>query len=253
MIFFLFKLLCFLIKEKNTNNIEIDSITEDETKIKNADMKEKEKKKSNKWIIIILIILGLIALLLWCLNSSEPPVKEEAKTEKIQATPTPENEISEDEVMDENQFSNREIIDETAENASINENQENADSDSTTPNPNRNPEFPNEYMFDKKFDFKLVDFMQANFPNMKLITYGTPREVELKEGKRLTLMSLEYYGDKHFWVYIYLYNTDIIKNPDLIPAGTILKVPRLDKSLVDPNNQANIDAAWDVQKYLLKM
>ena len=239
-------------KEKNTTNIESDSTTKDETKTKNADMKEKEKKKSNKWIIIIiLIILGLIALLLWCLNSSSPPVKEEAKTEETQVAPTPENEISEDEVMNENQFSNKKIIDETAENASVREDQKNTDS--TTPNPNRNPEFPKEYMFDKKFDFRLVDFMQANFPNMKLITYGTPREAELKEGKRLTLMSLEYYGDKHFWVYIYLYNTDIIQNPNNIPAGTIIKVPRLDKSLVDPNNQASIDAAWDVQRYLLKM
>ena len=219
-------------------------------------MQEKEtcrKKKNCKWVIL-LIILGLIALLIWLWSSDYPkitlPVKEEAKTENVQVS-TPEDKIEENDEVDLDQFSQMEIIDETAENEYIDEDQ--TEIDSTTPNPNRKPEFEGEYMFDSKFDFRLLDFMQANYPKMKLITYGTPREVELRAGQRLTLVSLEYYGNKQFWVYLYFYNTNIIKNPDNVPAGTIINVPRLDKSLVDPNNQESIRVAREIQTDMLKM
>ncbi len=217
-----------------------------------------KNKKSCKWLIT-LIILSLIALLIWLWCSDYPKLKltedEGIKTEDIQVAPTDEiDEIDENvdnDTIDINQFSQVEIIDETAENAYVFE--EGATVDSTTPNPNRNPEFEGEYMFDSQFDFKLLDFMQANHPYMKLITYGTPREVELAAGRRLTLLALEYYGHKHFWVYIYLYNTDVIKNPNNIPVGTMVKVPRLDKSLVDPNNEACVNVAQEIQRILLKM
>ncbi len=248
-------------KEENTDKIKTDTPTKNKGKKKRksksnigekskSTKEKKEKKKSSKWAIIlfILIILGLIALLIWWMDGSKfSPVKEGTNTEEVQ--PAPEDEISEDKIMNEEQLSDNK----TNEILKSEPNHSDQAYGSTTPNPNRAPEFPGEYLFDKKFDFKLVDYMQANYPNMKLITYGTPQETVLKEGSRLTLISRDYYGDKKFWVYIYLYNTDIIKDPSNIPTGTIIKVPKLDKSLVDPNNQATIDAAWNVQKYLLKM
>jgi len=205
----------------------------------------KKKKYNSKWGIL-LIILGLIALLVWLWWDYSPQrihVKDRTET----AVNLDNDELDEE----EEPFSNVGIIDETAENAYVYKEQE--DVDSITPNPNRAPEFPGEYMFDEKFDFRLLDFMQSSYPNMKLITYGTPRKVELKAGRRLTLVALEYYGHKQFWVYIYFYNTDIIKDPNNIPAGTVIKVPRLDKSLADPNNQATIDVAREIQRDLLNL
>lgn len=56
---------------------------------------------------------------------------------------------------------------------------------------------------------------------------------QIKDGNRLTLMSLKYYGSKDFWVYIYEANKDHIKNPDRIETGTIIKIPELDKRLIN--------------------
>ena len=256
------------------DKIKIDSTVENNTKTNNTDM---EKRRSNKWIVIIvLLIISGFALLLWY-----PMLTEDAKIEVAKILP--EEKIDEDEIMVGDQSMDETIVEGTSENKQNLDVKTEAKAEpkaeakaepkaeaktevkaepkaeprtgvsSTSPTPNRAPEFQGEYMFDKKFDFRLVDFMQANFPDMKLVTYGTPQEVEVKDGSRLTLIAKKYYGNKRFWVYIYLYNTDIIQHPNDIPAGTVVKVPKLDKSLADPNNPAHIDAAWDVQKYLLKM
>ena len=50
-------------------------------------------------------------------------------------------------------------------------------------------------------------------------------EVKIKPGSRLTMIALEYYGHKLFWVYIYDYNKTIITDPNNIPIGTVIKVP----------------------------
>ncbi len=57
-----------------------------------------------------------------------------------------------------------------------------------------------------------------------------------KEGSRLTLMALKYYGNKLFWVYIYEANKDKIANPDCISAGTHIKIPKLNPKLIDVHN-----------------
>lgn len=41
----------------------------------------------------------------------------------------------------------------------------------------------------------------------------------------LTTMARQYYGDYHFWIYIYLHNKDIITDPDRISAGTRVRIP----------------------------
>ena len=72
-------------------------------------------------------------------------------------------------------------------------------------------------------------------------------------GSRLTLLALKYYGSKDFWVYIYEANKDVIKNPDNISVGTKIKIPKLDKNLIDPNNAKCIQKAKELQsKYLKK-
>jgi nucleoid DNA-binding protein len=56
------------------------------------------------------------------------------------------------------------------------------------------------------------------------------------EGSRLTLMSLKYYGNKLFWVYIYEANKNKIPNPDVISAGTRIVIPKLNPKLIDLHN-----------------
>lgn len=60
----------------------------------------------------------------------------------------------------------------------------------------------------------------------------------LQKGEMLTLMSLKYYGHKAFWVYIYAANTNVISDPDHIPLGTKIRIPKPDPSIInakDPN------------------
>ncbi|MDL2245362.1 HU family DNA-binding protein [Parabacteroides sp. OttesenSCG-928-J18] len=50
--------------------------------------------------------------------------------------------------------------------------------------------------------------------------------VIIEPGLTLTMIALEHYGHKFFWVYLYDYNKDHITNPNNIPIGTEIKVPR---------------------------
>jgi len=61
-------------------------------------------------------------------------------------------------------------------------------------------------------------------------------EERINEGSRLTLISEKYYGFKDFWVYIYEANLQKITNPDRIPTGTIIRIPKLDERLIDKDN-----------------
>ncbi len=51
------------------------------------------------------------------------------------------------------------------------------------------------------------------------------KKVRLGEGKTLRLLALDLFGNREFWVYIYLENKSRIKNPNRIPAGTELRIP----------------------------
>ncbi len=56
------------------------------------------------------------------------------------------------------------------------------------------------------------------------------------EGSRLTRIAERYYGTRDFWVYIYEANKERIKNPDMIPIGTLVKIPKVDARLLDAQN-----------------
>lgn len=60
--------------------------------------------------------------------------------------------------------------------------------------------------------------------------------VPLHEGSRLTLIALRYYGSKTYWPYLFDANRDHIANPNVIDAGTPIRVPRLTKLQLDTTN-----------------
>ncbi|MGC9151356.1 MAG: HU family DNA-binding protein [Microbacter sp.] len=71
--------------------------------------------------------------------------------------------------------------------------------------------------------------------------------VTFQEGSRLTLLSLKYYGNKIFWVYIYEANKNKIENPDQIGAGMRMMIPKLNPGLIDVNNPQCINQAKALQ------
>lgn len=90
-----------------------------------------------------------------------------------------------------------------------------------------------------------VDSLQILFdqPRVYKEFLGSER---IQEGSMLTHFAKRYYGKKEFWVYIYEANKDHIEHPDRIPMGTLIRVPKVDKRLIDVNNQRCIDKAKEL-------
>ncbi|MEG1748389.1 MAG: HU family DNA-binding protein [Tannerellaceae bacterium] len=75
--------------------------------------------------------------------------------------------------------------------------------------------------------------------------------VKIKPGSMLTVIALEYYGSKTFWVYIYEHNKAKIKNPNNVPIGTELEIPAPELYGIDVHNRASIEKAAAKQAELL--
>lgn len=67
--------------------------------------------------------------------------------------------------------------------------------------------------------------------------------VIIEPGLTLTMIALEHYGHKFFWVYLYDYNKDHVTNPNNIPIGTEIKVPRPDLYEITRSREAIEKAA----------
>lgn len=85
----------------------------------------------------------------------------------------------------------------------------------------------------------------------KTSSSGTLTYVTMEPGNRLTLLALKYYGHKAFWVYIYQENKSIISNPDNVPAGTRIRIPKADPALINANDPALVSKAQALQSQIL--
>ncbi len=56
---------------------------------------------------------------------------------------------------------------------------------------------------------------------------GTARTYTVVKGDTLSKIAHSIYGDANKWRKIYEANTDLIKNPDLIRPGQVLKIPEV--------------------------
>lgn len=58
---------------------------------------------------------------------------------------------------------------------------------------------------------------------------GTQTEYTIQEGETLTRVSLKFYGTKALWPYLVKHNAGVLKNPDNVPTGTVIRIPKLAK------------------------
>jgi nucleoid DNA-binding protein len=65
----------------------------------------------------------------------------------------------------------------------------------------------------------------------------------ITRGERLTLIALEEYGHKLFWIYLYEENKSFIKNPEIVLPGLAIWIPPASKYDIDKNNPKSIDKA----------
>lgn len=76
---------------------------------------------------------------------------------------------------------------------------------------------------------KKVMSMPVKPDSVNYIITGTKTTYTMKEGETLTKVSLRFYGTKDLWPYIVKHNQGVIKNPNSVPYGTVLKIPELVK------------------------
>ena len=55
---------------------------------------------------------------------------------------------------------------------------------------------------------------------------GTQEEYSLQKGETIIRASVRFYGTKKFWPYIVKHNMDVLPDPDNIPAGIQIKIPK---------------------------
>ncbi|MDE6653805.1 MAG: hypothetical protein K2K37_05390, partial [Muribaculaceae bacterium] len=66
--------------------------------------------------------------------------------------------------------------------------------------------------------------------------------------RNLNTLALKHYGNKVYWVYIFLDNQDKIKNPNNVIVGTKLRIPPKEQyDVSDTDEKANIEAAFRKQ------
>ena len=80
---------------------------------------------------------------------------------------------------------------------------------------------------EESLEENVVSAQQSN-PIIEM-SEGEVKKVILPQGKTLRLLALDLFGNREFWVYIYLQNKDKIPNPNRVPSGIELVLP--DKSI----------------------
>lgn len=74
----------------------------------------------------------------------------------------------------------------------------------------------------------------------------------LNEGQTLRLLALDQFGNKEFWVYIYLENRERISNPNRVPQGTELILPDTSQYSIDAEDAISVEKAKLLGKEVLK-
>lgn len=105
---------------------------------------------------------------------------------------------------------------------------------------------------DPLWNGEFVAYMKRQHKDVSLETSGLIGETAIKPGLFLTMVALQNYGDKSYWIYLYLYNTDRIKNPNNVPVGTKIRVPNLDKSLVNGPSEEQVNLAKEIRQKFVK-
>jgi len=96
-----------------------------------------------------------------------------------------------------------------------------------------------------------VDSLQVLFETPRVYTDFIASE-RITPGNRLTIISKRYYGSKDFWVYIFEANKERISNPDNIAVGTLIRIPKLDKRLIDTANPRCLEKAKELHDIYIR-
>ena len=219
---------------------------EDENNDKNS-----HGKKLGIAIILFLCILFVVGLVAWM---SDPNIVSKIRYKLTGNEPaTTEVMVDSSEYEETKDFEEQIIAEKTEENAEAIDSIAEATTQDTAEKTEEKPAVKQNVQKYTNFKDDFINYMKKKHPEMDITDQGDPIEEKLGNNSRLTLVSLRHYGAKDFWVYIYLYNKDVIKNPNHIKAGTKIKVPMLDNTkLVNPDSEHSILTAKEIQHEFVK-
>ena len=85
------------------------------------------------------------------------------------------------------------------------------------------------------------------------VVNSSPRKIaKMSPGRTLRLIALDKLGDKEFWIYIYMINKGKIKNPNVVPIGLELELPRKSDYPMDANNPDDVARAKKLGDEVIK-
>ena len=169
------------------------------------------KRKSNKLIVVLIILVGIVVLMVG-MYFAVGPVHEMVdnhlfgKSEAVVDTPLAVKEVAAP-------------VEEEADSAELDTAQVKA--------------------------VEEVDSLQLLFDGERKYDAFIATE-RIKPGTRLAKIALHHYGCRDFWVYIYEANKSKFPDPDDIPVGASVKVPKVDARLIDASNPRCIKKAKEL-------
>lgn len=77
----------------------------------------------------------------------------------------------------------------------------------------------------------------------EILEIKEPETVVLQTGKTLRILAEEKYGNREFWIYIYLKNKHKIPNPNVVPSDIELLIPHASEYGIDANCSESVQKA----------
>ncbi len=204
-------------KEKNENGENIKN--------------KKSKKKLINWLLATTAVL-VIAAVIFILNNNKESDQNNHYTSETETNTEPSN----------NDFLEQDSDPEVA-NDSINENIVEVIPETTPDTISNVPETVTP-------EIKPESTVKKEAKATQYTVVNGVKKRKIAEGERLTLIALQEYGSKDFWVYIYEENKSVIKNPENVMVGIEIIIPPASKYSIDKNNPESIKKAIEIQKRL---
>lgn len=80
-----------------------------------------------------------------------------------------------------------------------------------------------------------------------------PRKTaKMSPGRTLRLIALDKFGNREFWVYIYMVNTDKIQDPNVLPIGQVLELPHTNEYPMNADNNEDVVKAKKLGDKVMK-
>ena len=108
------------------------------------------------------------------------------------------------------------------------------------------------YYSTKKSSKSLTEETPAVVDSVEVVDSSPRKIAKMSPGRTLRLIALDKLGDKEFWIYIYMINKGKIKNPNVVPIGLELELPRKSDYPMDATNPDDVAKAKKLGDEVIK-